>query len=330
MEKKELDLFNPTKAELQVLAIQYKDLKINGIEDKEGYKIVHEAEMKLKSTRVAISKTRKEFTAPKQAEIKEAIELEKELLWIIVPIETSLKEQKALIEAEKERIKQTEIEKQRKFLQDRVDELFKYNYVHTNLYELSQMSDEDFQNQVFQAKTMFESQEIKNQLTYIDQCFHIETLKEHFEWKTVRETVKEKYEEKISQLEKEKKEREEFEEKKKQQEADQRKLDEDKQKIQDEKDKIENDKIEAERKKNEDIRVEKERKEAAEQATKEAEEKARQKKIEDELLEKQQQEKLEKEKKYKDFLFNNEWSYDKIIKEDWKVILYKKIDEFII
>ena len=80
MENKTLDLFNPTKAELQVLATQYKDLKINGIEDKEGFKIVHEAQMKLRDTRVTISKTRKAFTQPKTDEIKQAIELEKEML----------------------------------------------------------------------------------------------------------------------------------------------------------------------------------------------------------------------------------------------------------
>lgn len=39
---------------------------------------------------------------------------------------------------------------------------------------------------------------------------------------------------------------------------------------------------------------------------------------------------LEKEQKYKQFLKQNEWKYDKIIREEWKVILYKKISEFII
>ena len=42
------------------------------------------------------------------------------------------------------------------------------------------------------------------------------------------------------------------------------------------------------------------------------------------------QKKLEKEKNYQDFLKKNEGNFDKIIKEDWKIVLYKKIDEFII
>ena len=44
---------------------------------------------------------------------------------------------------------------------------------------------------------------------------------------------------------------------------------------------------------------------------------------------KENQERLEKETNYKNFLKENEWSFDKIIKEDWKIILYKKVAEFI-
>lgn len=49
-----------------------------------------------------------------------------------------------------------------------------------------------------------------------------------------------------------------------------------------------------------------------------------------ELEDKQAQERLEKETSYKDFLSKNEWKFDKIIKEEWKVVLYRFIDEFII
>jgi len=40
--------------------------------------------------------------------------------------------------------------------------------------------------------------------------------------------------------------------------------------------------------------------------------------------------KVEKVDKYKEWLKENEWNYDKIIKEEWRVILYKKVSEFII
>ncbi len=41
-------------------------------------------------------------------------------------------------------------------------------------------------------------------------------------------------------------------------------------------------------------------------------------------------ERLKNEQAYKDFLEKNKWLFDKIIKEDWKVVLYKKVAEFII
>lgn len=41
-------------------------------------------------------------------------------------------------------------------------------------------------------------------------------------------------------------------------------------------------------------------------------------------------ERLKNEQAYKDFLEKNKWLFDKIVKEDWKVVLYKKVSEFII
>ena len=70
----------------------------------------------------------------------------------------------------------------------------------------------------------------------------------------------------------------------------------------------------------------------AEQKERERLEEEKQEKEEQERKENEETEKperLEKEKKYQDFLKKNEGNYDKIIKEEWKVVLYKKIDEFL-
>ena len=70
----------------------------------------------------------------------------------------------------------------------------------------------------------------------------------------------------------------------------------------------------------------------AEQKEKERLEKEKQEKEEQERKEKEEkekQERLEKEKKYQDFLKKNEGNYDKIIKEEGKIVLYKKVDEFL-
>ena len=362
MEKKELDLFNPTKAELQVLVAQYKDLKINGIDDKVGFKNVHEAQMKLRDTRVTISKTRKAFTDPKNAEIKQAIALEKEILWIITPIEDSLKEQKNAIEAEKEKIKEVEAEKKRKFLQNRVDELAKFDYVHHDLFELSQFNDEFFQELLWKQKAIFQDKEEKRKSEEENtRLYNLirEINHDILRAKTVDDIEKAEQKAKENKIEiteeiqdtinnkksmiLHEEEKRKFEQDKKNQEeklaTDQKNIDDQNKKIQDDKDKIENDKIEAKRKKDEDERVAKERKEAAEQATKDAEKAAEEKRIADEeqkkkddeekkRKEKENQEKLEKETKYKDFLKKNEWKYDWFFDKDWKRILYKIIDEF--
>lgn len=93
------------------------------------------------------------------------------------------------------------------------------------------------------------------------------------------------------------------------------------------------------------LEIEKKKQEELEKAKAEAEEKARleaerkykeeeeRKRVEEERKKQEEiekQKKLEKEKKYQDFLKKNEGNFDKIVKEDWKIVLYKKIDEFII
>lgn len=60
----------------------------------------------------------------------------------------------------------------------------------------------------------------------------------------------------------------------------------------------------------------------------EKEQKAKQEQEAKEKVQKLEQERLEKETGYKNFLKENEWMFDKIIKEDWKIVLYKKVAEF--
>lgn len=57
----------------------------------------------------------------------------------------------------------------------------------------------------------------------------------------------------------------------------------------------------------------------------------REKKEEEEKkkVEAEKQARLEKEQKYRDFLAKNEWKFDKILKENWKIVLVKIVDEFI-
>ena len=85
--------------------------------------------------------------------------LEKELLDIITPEEERLKALKKAIDDEKERIKEEERQRKAEALQNRVDALAKYNFNYTNLSELAEMKDEDFDALVLEKKEAFEEEE---------------------------------------------------------------------------------------------------------------------------------------------------------------------------
>lgn len=94
----DLEKFNPTKAELQTLVDRYKNLTINGIEDKGGYATVNSARKDLKEKRVAITKLGKQLRDDANKFAKAVISKEKELVAIIEPLETKLSEQVAYID----------------------------------------------------------------------------------------------------------------------------------------------------------------------------------------------------------------------------------------
>lgn len=85
---------------------------------------------------------------------------------------------------------------------------------------------------------------------------------------------------------------------------------------------------EAERKHKQEIEKIKREQEEKEILEKQKLEKEKQAKIEAEKIEKEKQERLEKEKKY--ITYRDSIDYDKFEKEDWKIIFYKKVGEFII
>lgn len=371
-----LDLFNPKKAELQEAAEKYKDLKINWIDDKVWYKLVHEAQMTLRNYRTTISKTRLAYTKQFDEAKAKAMWLEKELLAIITPIEEALKEQKEAVDAEKERIRQEDEEKKRKFIQDRADILKQYEFFDFDIYALWMMTEEWFKELVENKKAEFQEKLQKTRIEKRDNAINYLRM-QVLNSKTMEELLKieesmrwiesmEWIEFNISMISEDiisKKKSLEAEEKLK--EA-QRIIDEQNAKIAKEKeDKINfrkqqmmrvfgkiiewyieiddidfMNKIQEQEKENKDAEEkriqaakeewERKAKEDAEKAEKARKDKEEAERIEKERNEKAEQEKLEKEKKYQDFLKANEWKFDKIVKEDWKIVLYKNIAEFII
>jgi len=103
MQTLDIEKFNPTVAELNALATQYRNLAIAGVEDKEGYERVHKARMELVRTRGDITRAGKALRDDANKFSKAVIEKEKELVGIIEPVEKDLKAKQEAIDEEKER-----------------------------------------------------------------------------------------------------------------------------------------------------------------------------------------------------------------------------------
>lgn len=100
--------FSPTVAVLNELASNYRGLTIDGIQDKEGLKRVHEARVHLKRYRIEITNVGKQLREKAIAHQKAVIAQEKELVAIIEPLEVELQEKEDAIEYEKEQIRRAE------------------------------------------------------------------------------------------------------------------------------------------------------------------------------------------------------------------------------
>ena len=95
-----LEKFNPTKAEVSLFVEDCKGLMALELNGKEHFEIVNTARKGLKAKRVEIQKTGKELRADAIGFQKKVIELEKELVAIIEPVEEGLKEKTETYQAQ--------------------------------------------------------------------------------------------------------------------------------------------------------------------------------------------------------------------------------------
>ncbi|MDR0607823.1 MAG: hypothetical protein LBG52_05800 [Candidatus Peribacteria bacterium] len=98
MENLDLNKFNPTVAELTSLAEKYREIEIQGIEDKEGLARCKEARIDLRTKRTTLEKIGKGLRQDAIDFQKAVIAKEKELIGIIEPLEKELKEKEDEIE----------------------------------------------------------------------------------------------------------------------------------------------------------------------------------------------------------------------------------------
>lgn len=101
----ELVKANVTEAVIQKLRTEFLPLKINGIDDKEGYEKVHKARIQCRDIRVLTEKICKKGREDAVKIQKEWIAKEKEVVAQVSEVEGHLKKQEDAIDAEKEAIK---------------------------------------------------------------------------------------------------------------------------------------------------------------------------------------------------------------------------------
>ena len=119
--KTELAKFTVTDAAIAQMKKKYLPLRVNGLEDKQGYADVRAARLHVKAKRVEVEKTRKDL---KEDSLKfgRAVDAEaKRIAALLEPIETHLEAEESAIDAEKERLRQEKEALKQKRIHDRLN-----------------------------------------------------------------------------------------------------------------------------------------------------------------------------------------------------------------
>lgn len=306
MENLNIEKFSPTKVELLTLADKYKALTIKGIDDKEGYMAVHKARIELKNARTNLKNNGKLARSEALAYQKAVIKLENELVAIVEPIEKDLEAKQDAID------KEIEKNKRKVLLPGRKEKLAEIN-VENSDDSLLTMDDSEFLSYFNQKKLEYlETKERKIKEDEEKKAFELA------ESETKRQAEADKVEEERQAKLKEENDKLELERQRIKAEAD---------KVEAEKKRLADQVLEAEKEKQRQVELETAKKQAI---------KAEAKRIETERLVKEEKKRLEKENlekqaKYQNFLKDNNYTPDDIIKTvGQKTMLYRKVAEIII
>lgn len=165
--EKELNKFSITDAIISELNKKYSWLKINGIDDKEGYKAVSIARKHIKMLRVDVEKTRKEINADAVIFQRKVNEEAKRVTALLEPLENLLEYQEKAYEDEIAKIKREKEEAEGRKYQSRCQALnelefkfdgfmFKADYAvfGFSVHELKELDDGSFDSYISEFKTM--------------------------------------------------------------------------------------------------------------------------------------------------------------------------------
>lgn len=155
--EKAVKQFNITDAAIEKMKKEYLSLSIDGLDDKDGYKKVHEARMDVKSKRVEVDKMRKDLNSDALAYQRAVNGEAKRITELLEPIEAHLTAEEKKIDDEKERLKAEAERKEQEKLQGRVAKLVSLGCVFdgekyqlgdnkATVTQIKQASDETFSN----------------------------------------------------------------------------------------------------------------------------------------------------------------------------------------
>lgn len=149
---------NITNAAIADFKDRYSGLKINGLEDKAGLKLVYDARQDVKRTRIGVEKYADNLKATAIAFQNKVNAEKKRVVGELKEIENHLQSEEDKIEAEKQRIKDEELKKEEERIQKRVDRLAQYGYK-IEVAFLKSLPDDQFDAIVLNAKDEFDKEQ---------------------------------------------------------------------------------------------------------------------------------------------------------------------------
>lgn len=236
--------FSQSDAGIARMAKEYMPLKINGVDDKKGFDIVHKARMDVKNHRVAVEKKRKELKADALEYGRKVDSEAKRLTAMLKPIEDHLQAEEQAVLDERERIRKEKEEAEQRRVQHRVERLAEFGVV-PNLNHVKHWTDAEFDDALIEARKAFEEEQARKAKE------EEERRQREAEEAEARRKEQERLDAERAKLDAERREMEakrkaEEEERRKREAAERAKLDEERRKLEAERAKIEQERRERE------------------------------------------------------------------------------------
>jgi hypothetical protein len=202
----ELKRFDITDVAIAELSDKYLPLKINGIDDKNGYKVVKAARLDIKNYRVSVEKRRKELTSD-ALKFKQAVDGEaRRIIALLSPIEDYLEQQEKVIDDELERVKREKAQAEAAKLQLRINSLLSFDFKYDGQRYYADYT--DFKIDAIQLKiiddNIFEDQMLNIEIAHIKHKAETERLERERKETIAKEEAARKAEnERLEQIKKE-------------------------------------------------------------------------------------------------------------------------------